>query len=184
LSAVSTKKETITLGGGCFWCLDAVFRGLKGVDEVVSGYSGGRVPNPTYEQVCTGDTGHAEVIQMTFNPKVVTLRELLHVFFTLHDPTTKDRQGNDVGTQYRSIILYRNEEQKAVAEEVITEVEREVWGRGQVVTELRPFEAFYGAEDYHQDYYRKNPWQPYCLVVIRPKVAKLRKHHIQMLKPS
>jgi peptide-methionine (S)-S-oxide reductase len=164
--------------------MDAVFRDLKGVEEVVSGYSGGNVPNPTYEQVCTAETGHAEVIQMTFNPKVITLRELLRVFFTLHDPTTKDKQGNDVGPQYRSVIFYRDEEQKKVAEEVIAEVEREVWGVGQVVTELKPFEAFYKAEDYHQDYYKKNPWQPYCLVVIRPKVAKLRKHYLQMLRPS
>ena len=142
------------------------------------------MPNPTYEQVCTAETGHAEVIQMTFDPKVVTLRELLRVFFTLHDPTTKDKQGNDVGPQYRSVVFYRDEEQKKVAEEVIAEVEREAWGVGKVVTELKPFEAFYKAEDYHQDYYKKNPWQPYCLVVIRPKVAKLRKHYMQMLKPS
>jgi peptide-methionine (S)-S-oxide reductase len=182
--SVSSNKETVTLGGGCFWCLDAVFRDLKGVEEVVSGYSGGGVPNPTYEQVCTAETGHAEVIQITFNPKVVTLRELLRVFFTLHDPTTKDKQGNDVGPQYRSVVFYRDEEQKKVAEEVIAEVEREVWGVGKVVTELKPFEAFYKAEDYHQDYYKKNPWQPYCLVVIRPKVAKLRKHYLQMLKAS
>jgi peptide-methionine (S)-S-oxide reductase len=180
----ASSKETITLGGGCFWCLDAVFRDLKGVEEVVSGYSGGDVLNPTYEQVCTAETGHAEVIQMTFNPKVVTLRELLRVFFTLHDPTTKDRQGNDVGPQYRSVVFYRDEEQKKVAEEVIAEVERDAWGVGKVVTELKPFEAFYKAEDYHQDYYKKNPWQPYCLVVIRPKVAKLRKHYMQMLRPS
>jgi peptide-methionine (S)-S-oxide reductase len=182
--SASSNKETITLGGGCFWCLDAVFRDLKGVEEVVSGYSGGAVQNPTYEQVCTAETGHAEVIQMTFNPKVVTLRELLRVFFTLHDPTTKDRQGNDVGPQYRSVVFYRDEEQKRVTEEVIAEVERDAWGVGNVVTELKPFEAFYRAEDYHQDYYKKNPWQPYCLVVIRPKVAKLRKHYMQMLKQS
>jgi peptide-methionine (S)-S-oxide reductase len=182
--SVSSNKETVTLGGGCFWCLDAVFKDLKGVEEIASGYSGGSVPNPTYEQVCTAETGHAEVIQITFNPKVVTLRELLRIFFTLHDPTTKDKQGNDVGPQYRSVVFYRDEEQKKVAEEVIAEVEREVWGVGKVVTELKPFEAFYKAEDYHQDYYKKNPWQPYCLVVIRPKVAKLRKHYLQMLKPS
>jgi peptide-methionine (S)-S-oxide reductase len=182
--SVSSNKETVTLGGGCFWCLDAVFKDLKGVEEIVSGYSGGSVPNPTYEQVCTAETGHAEVIQITFDPKVVTLRELLRIFFTLHDPTTKDKQGNDVGPQYRSVVFYRDEEQKKVAEEVIAEVEREVWGVGKVVTELKPFEAFYKAEDYHQDYYKKNPWQPYCLVVIRPKVAKLRKHYLQMLKPS
>jgi peptide-methionine (S)-S-oxide reductase len=177
-------KEVITLGGGCFWCLDAVFSGIRGVEQVLSGYSGGRGASPTYEDVCTGTTGHAEVVQLTFDPAAVSLRELLGVFFTLHDPTTKDRQGNDVGTQYRSIILYRDETQKAVAEEVIGEVEKsDVWD-AKVVTEVRPFEAFYRAEDYHQDYYRKNPLQPYCLIIIRPKVAKLRKKYMQMLKAS
>jgi len=182
MSLPASKKEVITLGGGCFWCLDAVFTGIRGVEQVLSGYSGGRVSNPTYEDVCTGTTGHAEVVQVTFDPAAVSLRELLRVFFTLHDPTTKDRQGNDVGTQYRSIILYRDEAQKALAEDVIREVDAsEAWD-GKVVTELLPFKEFYKAEDYHQDYYRKNPLQPYCLLIIRPKVAKLRKSYMQMLK--
>jgi peptide-methionine (S)-S-oxide reductase len=180
----STKAEVVTLGGGCFWCLDAVFTDIKGVEKVVSGYSGGSRPNPTYEDVCTGGTGHAEVVQITFNPSVVSLRELLHVFFTLHDPTTKDRQGNDVGTQYRSIVLYRDSAQRAAAEEAIRDIDGSgVWG-AKAVTELEPFEAFYPAEDYHQDYYRKNPLQPYCLFVIRPKVSKLRKKYLEMLKAA
>jgi len=180
----SSKKEVITFGGGCFWCLDAVLTDIKGVEQVLSGYAGGNDANPTYEDVCTGATGHAEVVQVTFDPEVVSLRNLLNVFFTLHDPTTKDRQGNDVGTQYRSIILYRDAAQKAAAEDAIAEVDAsKVWG-ARAVTQLQPFNAFYRAEDYHQDYYRKNPLQPYCLVVIRPKVAKLRKAYIQMLKAS
>jgi peptide-methionine (S)-S-oxide reductase len=178
------KEEVVTLGGGCFWCLDAVFTDIKGVEQVLSGYSGGRGANPSYEDVCTGATGHAEVVQVTFDPDVVSLRELLKVFFTLHDPTTKDRQGNDVGTQYRSIVLYRDEAQKAVAEDVIKEIDAsDVWD-AKAVTELKPFEAFYEAEGYHQDYYRKNPLQPYCLFVIRPKVSKLRKKYLEMLKAS
>ena len=180
----SSKKEVITLGGGCFWCLDAVFTDIKGVEQVLSGYSGGRAPSPTYEDVCTGTTGHAEVVQITFDPAVVSLRELLDVFFTLHDPTTKDRQGNDVGTQYRSIILYRDEAQMAAAQEAIKEIDSSGAWDAKAVTELQPFKAFYKAEDYHQDYYRNNPLQPYCLMVIRPKVAKLRKAHLQMLKAS
>jgi peptide-methionine (S)-S-oxide reductase len=178
----SPNKEVITLGGGCFWCLDAVFADIRGVGQVLSGYSGGKVANPTYDDVCKGTTGHAEVTEITFDPAVVSLRELLKIFFTLHDPTTKDRQGNDVGPQYRSVIFYRDATQKAVAEEVIAEISASnVWD-GELVTELQPFEAFYRAEDYHQDYYRKNPLQPYCLFVIRPKVAKLRKTYLQMLK--
>lgn len=172
------------MGGGCFWCLDAVFTDIKGVEQVLSGYSGGRTANPTYEDVCSGATGHAEVVQITFDPAIVPLRELLHVFFTLHDPTTKDRQGNDVGTQYRSIILYRDEAQKAAAEDAIREIDASgVWD-AKAVTEVKPFEGFYRAEDYHQDYYRKNHLQPYCLFVIRPKVSKLRKKYMQMLKAS
>jgi len=184
LELSSSKKEVITLGGGCFWCLDAVFTDIKGVERVVSGYSGGIAANPTYEDVCTGATGHAEVVQITFDPSVVSLRELLHVFFTLHDPTTKDRQGNDVGTQYRSIVFYRDEAQKAAAEDSIMEIDASgVWD-AKAVTEVEPFEAFYPAEDYHQDYYRKNPLQSYCLFVIRPKVSKLRKKYLTMLKAS
>jgi peptide-methionine (S)-S-oxide reductase len=180
----SPNKEVITLGGGCFWCLDAVFADIRGVEQVLSGYSGGKVANPTYDDVCTGTTGHAEVTEITFDPAVVSLRELLKIFFTLHDPTTKDRQGKDVGPQYRSVIFYRDATQKAVAEEVIAEISASnVWD-GKIVTELQPFKAFYRAEDYHQDYYRKNPLQPYCLFVIRPKVAKLRKTYLQMLKAA
>jgi peptide-methionine (S)-S-oxide reductase len=180
----SSKKETITLGGGCFWCVDAVFTNIKGVEQVLSGYSGGRDANPTYEDVCTGTTGHAEVAQITFDPSVVSLHDLLNIFFTLHDPTTKDRQGNDVGTQYRSIILYRDEAQKAAAEEAIREIDASGAWDAKAVTEVQPFKAFYPAEDYHQDYYRKHPLQPYCLVVIRPKVSKLRKAYLPMLKTS
>jgi peptide-methionine (S)-S-oxide reductase len=180
----STKKELITLGGGCFWCLDAVFTDINGVEQVLSGYSGGTNANPTYEEVCSGATGHAEVVQITFDRDVVALRELLNVFFTLHDPTTKDRQGNDVGTQYRSIVLYRDEAQRAAAEDVVREIDAsKVWD-AKAVTELKPFEAFYRAEDYHQGYYRKNPLQPYCLFVIRPKVSKLRHKYLEMLKAS
>ncbi len=180
----SSKSEVITFGGGCFWCLDAVFTDMKGVEQVLSGYSGGTVANPSYDDVCTGETGHAEVVQLTFDPGVVSLRELLKVFFTLHDPTTKDRQGNDAGTQYRSVILYRDAAQKAAAEEVMKEIDAsKVWG-AKAVTQIQPFKAFYKAEDYHQGYYRRNPMQPYCQVVIRPKVAKLRKSYLGMLKAS
>jgi peptide-methionine (S)-S-oxide reductase len=182
--STSNSKEVITLGGGCFWCLDAVFTDIRGVEQVVSGYSGGKVPDPTYEDVCSGDTGHAEVVQITFDPQVVPLKVLLKVFFTLHDPTTKDRQGNDVGTQYRSVILYRDAAQKAAAEEAIREIDASGAWDGNAVTEVQPLKAFYPAEGYHQGYYRKNPLQPYCLVVIRPKVAKLRKSYLQMLKAS
>jgi peptide-methionine (S)-S-oxide reductase len=178
------SREELTLGGGCFWCMDAVFNKLKGVDQVLSGYSGGRVANPSYEQVCTGATGHAEVVQITFDPKVISLKQLLKVFFTLHDPTTKDRQGNDAGPQYRSVVFYRDQAQKAAAEEVIKEVEDSgIWG-APIVTEVKPFEEFYVAEGYHQDYYSKNPSQPYCMVVIRPKVAKLKKTYMEMLKAA
>ncbi len=178
------RMEVLTLGGGCFWCLDAVFSGIRGVETVVSGYSGGRVPHPTYEEVCTGSTGHAEVVEVTFDPDAVSLRDLLKVFFTLHDPTTKDRQGDDVGTQYRSIVLYRGDDQREAAEEAVREVDASgVWD-AKAVTELRPFEAFYPAEGYHQDYYRKNPLKPYCLFVIRPKVAKLRDSYMRMLRAT
>ena len=174
--------ETITLGGGCFWCLDAVFRRLRGVSAVVSGYAGGRVAHPTYEAVCGGDTGHAEVVQVTFDPQVIGLRELLEVFFTTHDPTTLNRQGADVGTQYRSAIFYHAPEQKAAAEAVIADfTARKVFPR-PIVTEVTALPAFYPAEDYHQGYYEQNAWQPYCQIVISPKVAKLRQHYMEMLK--
>lgn len=168
-------KEVATLGGGCFWCLEAVYDELKGVEQVESGYAGGRVPNPTYHQVCTGKTGHAEVVQIVFDPNEITFRNILEVFFTIHDPTTLNRQGADVGTQYRSVIFYHTPEQKQVAEEVIRELEAaRVW-KDPIVTEIAPFEAFYRAEDYHQEYYRNNAYQPYCQVVISPKLDKFRK---------
>jgi peptide-methionine (S)-S-oxide reductase len=164
--------------------MDAVFVKLKGVEKVESGYSGGRLPSPSYEDVCTGATGHAEVVQVTFDPSVISLHDLLKVFFTLHDPTTRDRQGNDVGTQYRSVIFYRSPQQKETAEKAMKEVaESRMWD-APLVTELKPFDKFYVAEGYHQDYYRKNPLQPYCLVVIRPKVAKLKKEYLEMLKAA
>ena len=178
----SSRTEVATLGGGCFWCLEAVYEELRGVEKVESGYAGGAVPNPTYRQVCTGTTGHAEVVQVTFDPDVVSFREILEVFFTTHDPTTPNRQGADVGTQYRSAIFYHDEEQKRVAEEVIAELEaRHLWD-DPIVTEVTPLEAFYVAEDYHQGYYRNNAYQPYCRVVIAPKVAKFRKEYLAKLK--
>src|SRR5690606_28883326 len=154
--------EQATLGGGCFWCLEAVYDEVQGVEKVVSGYAGGHVPNPTYEQVCGKRTGHAEVVQLTYDPEMISYRELLEIFFTIHDPTTPNRQGADVGPQYRSIILYHDEEQKRVAEEVRAEAQ-EGWN-DPLVTELVPLETFYPAEDYHQDYYKKNPYQDYCMV--------------------
>lgn len=175
-------REVITLGGGCFWCTEAVFDELKGVESVESGYSGGTVPNPTYKQVCGGDTGHAEVIQVTFDPKVITLKQILRVFFTTHDPTTLNRQGGDSGTQYRSCVIYRDAAQKTSAEQVIQEItDEKIWG-GRIVTTLEPFQKFYKAEDYHQEYFARNGDQPYCQVVIAPKVAKFRKHYLEMLK--
>ena len=180
----SQANEVITVGGGCFWCTEAVFEQLKGVEKVESGYSGGTVPNPTYEQVSTGDTGHAEVSQITFDPRVVPLKAILEVFFTVHNPTTLDRQGNDVGTQYRSAIFYRNDEQKAVAKQVIKEIAAaKIWD-GQIVTQLTPFKAFYKAEDYHQEYFKLHGKQPYCQVVIAPKVAKFRQHFRDKLKDN
>jgi len=174
--------ETATLGGGCFWCLEAIYRELRGVEKIVSGYSGGSMPNPSYEEVSTGTTGHAEVVQITFDPGIISFRELLEVFFTIHDPTTLNRQGADVGTQYRSLILYHTPEQKAVAQEVIAELEEaKVWG-APIVTEVVPFKAFYQAEEYHQEYFERNPHQPYCRLVIAPKVAKFRKQFLVKLK--
>jgi peptide-methionine (S)-S-oxide reductase len=176
------QRETATLAGGCFWCLEAAFQDLKGVESVQSGYAGGRVANPSYEDVCTGTTGHAEVVQITFDPQVVTFEDLLHVFFTIHDPTTLNRQGADVGTQYRSAIFYHSPEQKATAERVIAELQAQKLWDEPVVTELKPLEAFYPAEEYHRDYYRRNPNQGYCRAVIAPKVAKLRKLYFDRLK--
>lgn len=178
-----TTRETATLGGGCFWCLEAVFEQLQGVEKVVSGYAGGFVPKPTYEQVCSETTGHAEVTQVTFDPAVLPYRALLEVFFTIHDPTTKDRQENDVGSQYRSIILHHSPGQRATAEDVMRTFAREAWGEG-IVTELEPLKEFYPAEGYHQGYYRSNPAQGYCRAVVAPKVAKFRKQWQHRLKPS
>jgi peptide-methionine (S)-S-oxide reductase len=177
-----SNKGVITLGGGCFWCIEAIVEELKGVESAVSGYSGGTVPNPSYEDVCTGRTGHAEAVQVTFDPKVISLKDLLQVFFTLHDPTTLNRQGADVGTQYRSVVFYRNEEQKAVTVQVIEEFDAaKVWN-GKIVTEVVPFKAFYPAEKHHQEYYAQNANQGYCRVVIAPKIAKLRKQFLDKLK--
>ena len=174
--------EAATLAGGCFWCLEAVFNDLRGVDKVVSGYSGGDVHNPSYRDVCTGQTGHAEVVQITFDPQVVTFRELLQVFFTIHDPTTRDRQGMDVGTQYRSAIFYHTPEQKTVAENVIAEMEAAKIYDAPIVTEVTPFTIFYPAEDYHQRYYEQNPDEGYCRAIIAPKVSKFRKVFLEKLR--
>jgi len=180
--AATPQREVATLAGGCFWCLEAAFQQLKGVEKVESGYAGGHVVNPSYEQVCTGTTGHAEVLQITFDPAIISFDDLLHVFFTIHDPTTLNRQGADVGTQYRSAIFYHSPEQKAVAERVIAELQAEgVWD-DLTVTEVKPLDAFYPAEEYHRDYYRRNPNQGYCRAVIAPKVAKVRKLYLDKLK--
>ena len=175
-------KEVATLAGGCFWCLEAVFDDLKGVDSVESGYMGGRTVNPTYADVCSGETGHAEVTQLTFDPKQVSFREILEVFFVIHDPTTLNRQGNDVGTQYRSAIFYHSADQKATAEQVIANMSAAKIYEDPIVTEVVPASKFYMAEDYHQEYFRRNPAQPYCSFVVRPKVAKFRKHFLGKLK--
>jgi peptide-methionine (S)-S-oxide reductase len=174
--------EVVTLGGGCFWCTEAVFDDLNGVVDVVSGYSGGARPNPSYEQICTGATGHAEVVQVTFDPSVVSFSDILDVFFTVHDPTTLNRQGADVGTQYRSVIFYHTPEQQQVAQAKIAEINAaNIWD-APLVTEVSPLTAFYPAEDYHQEYFRKNPYQGYCQVVVRPKVAKFRQKFGSRLK--
>ncbi|MBN1138472.1 MAG: peptide-methionine (S)-S-oxide reductase MsrA [Anaerolineae bacterium] len=179
----SDGKQTATLAGGCFWCLEAVFDQLQGVESVESGYSGGAVPNPTYQQVCTGTTGHAEAVQITFEPSLVSYREILELFFDIHDPTTLNRQGADVGFQYRSAIFYHDDKQKQIAEQLIREkTTAKVWD-DPIVTEVVPFEVFYRAEDYHQEYFERNGHQPYCRVVIAPKVAKFRKLYLDRLKP-
>ena len=175
-------RETATLGGGCFWCLEPLFKSLRGVDSVVSGYAGGHVANPTYRQVCNADTGHAEVIQVTFDPQVISFRDLLDVFFTVHNLTTPNRQGADVGPQYRSIILYHGPEQERVARQAIAELDAAGTWPAPAVTEVVPLEAFYPAEGYHQNYYAENPNQGYCRVVIAPKVAKFRKQHLDRLR--
>ncbi len=177
-----SQSQVATLGGGCFWCTEAVFDQLQGVEHVESGYSGGTAANPSYRQVCTGTTGHAEVIQITFDPQVVSYREILDVFFTVHDPTTLNRQGADVGTQYRSVIFYHDEEQKRIAEEVIAELEAKKAFHDPIVTEVVPFKAFYKAEDYHQEYFQLHGYEPYCRMVIAPKVKKFKEHYGEKLK--
>jgi peptide-methionine (S)-S-oxide reductase len=174
--------QVATLAGGCFWCLEAVYDELKGVESVESGYSGGQVPNPTYREVCNGDTGHAEVVQIKFDPSVISYADLLHVFFTIHDPTTLNRQGNDVGPQYRSAIFYHDAEQKRVAEELIREIDAQKLWDAPIVTSVTPFDKFYIAEAYHQEYFKNNPFQGYCRVVIAPKVAKFRQKFLERLK--
>ncbi len=179
---MNTNLETATLGGGCFWCLEAIFNELKGVEKVVPGYSGGIVSNPSYEQVCTGKTGHAEVVQITFDPKIISIWELLEVFFAIHDPTTLNRQGADVGTQYRSVIFFHTSEQEAAARKLIKELEiKKTWNK-PIVTDVAPFKTFYPAEKYHQDYFMRNADQPYCRVVIAPKLAKFEKLYLSKLK--
>lgn len=176
------SAELATLAGGCFWCLEAVYKELRGVSRVVSGYAGGHVESPTYREVCDGTTGHAEVVQITFDPSAVSYKELLEVFFTIHDPTTLNRQGADVGTQYRSAVFYHTPEQRETAEQVIAEMSAaRVWD-SPIVTEVAPLDKFYPAEDYHQDYFEKNPTQPYCRAVVAPKVSKFRKLFLDRLK--
>jgi peptide-methionine (S)-S-oxide reductase len=176
------NEEKATLAGGCFWCLEAVFVDLRGVSRVESGYTGGHVPNPTYQAVCNGTTGHAEVVQVTFDPRIISFKELLEVFFTIHDPTTLNRQGGDVGTQYRSAIFYHTPEQKEIAAQVIAELSAaRVWN-APIVTEVSPLAEYYAAEKYHQEYYQNNASQPYCRAVIEPKVSKFRKQYLEKLK--
>lgn len=183
-TTISKQREVATLGGGCFWCMEAIFNELNGVERVDSGYSGGAVENPTYEQVSTGTTGHAESVQVTFDPKVISFRELLQIFFTMHDPTTLNRQGDDVGSQYRSVIFYHNEQQRTIAVQVIREFsEEKVWDAA-IVTQVEPFKAFYRAEDYHAEYFKRHPEQAYCRLVIAPKVAKLRQTYRSKLKKA
>jgi peptide-methionine (S)-S-oxide reductase len=176
------SSEVVTLAGGCFWCLEAVYDNLQGVTDVVSGYAGGKVPNPSYQAVCTGITGHAEVVQVTFDPNQISFREILEVFFSIHDPTTRNRQGADVGTQYRSAIFYHTPEQKQVAEQLIEELQADkVWGI-PIVTEVAPLTKFYPAEDYHQEYFARHPDQGYCQMVIAPKMAKFRHKFSERVK--
>jgi peptide-methionine (S)-S-oxide reductase len=180
-AASPPATESIVLAGGCFWCTEAVFSQLRGVRSVMPGYAGGSAPNPSYEQVCTGTTGHAEAVEVVFDPSEVSLHDLLVVFFTTHDPTTRDRQGPDVGSQYRSAVFYRTAEQRATAEQVAGEIAAERLYRHPIVTELTPLNAFYPAEAYHRDYYRRNPERGYCQAVIAPKLAKFRKAHAARL---
>ena len=179
---MNTNLQTATLAGGCFWCLEAVYDEIKGVQGVESGYAGGHMDNPTYRAVCNGDTGHAEVVQVHFDPNIVSYRDLLNVFFAIHDPTTLNRQGADTGTQYRCAIFYLDDEQKKIAEELIRDLNtQKIWDR-PIVTEVTKLDKFYMAEDYHQEYFANNPYQPYCMAVVSPKVSKFRKHFIELLK--
>ncbi len=179
---MSKDLQTATLAGGCFWCLEAVFDQLRGAGSVESGYSGGRLPDPSYHDVCTGRTGHAEAVQITFDPSVISYGDLLNVFFSIHDPTSLNRQGNDVGTQYRSAIFYHDDTQKAEAERVIGELKaQQIWDK-PIATEVTKYDKFYVAEDYHQEYFAKNPYQPYCMAIVAPKVSKFRKHFMDRLK--
>jgi peptide-methionine (S)-S-oxide reductase len=179
---MNNNLQTATLAGGCFWCLEAIFDELRGVESVESGYAGGGTGNPTYREVCSGTTGHAEVVQVKFDPKMISYRDLLSVFFAIHDPTTLNRQGADVGSQYRSTIFYHDDEQKSIAEGLIQELNtQKIWDR-PIVTEVTQFDKFYIAEDYHQEYFANNPNQPYCQAVVAPKVMKFRKHFMDRLK--
>ena len=175
------RVETATLAGGCFWCLDGAFRDLEGVISVRSGYAGGHLADPTYEQVCEGTTGHAEVVEIVYDADVISYRDLLEIFFSLHDPTTLNRQGQDVGTQYRSAVFYHDEGQKAAAEDIIAELETRDAYEDPIVTEVAALDAFYPAEDYHQDYFRQNPANGYCQVVVAPKLAKFRKRYAELI---
>ena len=180
--ASASQSQTATLAGGCFWCLEAVFDNLVGVKDVVSGYSGGHLPDPTYHEVTSGRTGHAEVVQLTFDSKEISFQEILEVFFTIHDPTTLNRQGADVGTQYRSAVFYHTPEQNQITEQVIADLEaQKIWGN-PIITQVAPFESFFPAEDYHQEYFTNNPYQPYCQVVIAPKVSKFRQKFASRLR--
>jgi peptide-methionine (S)-S-oxide reductase len=178
----ATRTELATLGGGCFWCLEAVYERVEGVLGVRSGYAGGDRPEPSYQEVCAGTTGHAEVVEVRFDPDVIPYREILEIFFAIHDPTTPDRQGADVGTQYRSVIFTHSDEQHAAADRLVRELDGEgIWG-APIVTEVAPLDAFWVAEDYHQEYFRRNPYQPYCQVVVAPKVAKFRQRFAHRLR--
>lgn len=177
-----TEKKITTLGGGCFWCLEAVFQDIQGIETVISGYSGGKITNPTYEAVCSGTTGHAEVVQITFN-ELISFKEILEIFFTIHDPTQLNRQGNDIGTQYRSVIFYHSKQQEEEARNMINELEKNAIWPAPIVTEVTAFTEFFPAEDYHQEYFKKNPNQPYCQLIILPKMIKLREKYAAKLKP-
>lgn len=177
-----SSREVATLGGGCFWCLEAVYRDVKGVESVESGYAGGHVDNPTYEEVCTGTTGHAEVVQVVFDPKVISYKQILEIFFSIHDPTTLNRQGNDIGPQYRSVIFYHSDKQRETAEDTINKLEAEGIWKDPIVTEVAPLEKYYPAEEYHRDYFQRNRMQPYCRLVIEPNVNQFRSRFAHYLK--